>query len=232
MCGDNFRFINYKFRFVRSLPHLNQNISPNEMNWDPKMAPKLDFNEDYYSVLEVPDSIDPKDLKKAYYKIVFQYHPDRKSTEEEKSLCNKQMMVINNAYKILKDPTTRKEYDIKRKPKLNSDINNSFVNQRSKTTSKSTTENKYKYKSIYEQYDNTDNYEEDDLFREAWEYFRPKDDRQYTRTEVDDNFKSTKSRPLDLKVSNTLIRLIHVFLLILKLIVITSRIELLRFKRP
>ena len=90
----------------------------NEMNWDPKAAPKLDFNEDYYSVLEAPPNIDSKELKKQYYKIVFQYHPDGKKTEKEKELSNKQMMVINNAYKILKNDVTRKEYDIKRN-KLN-----------------------------------------------------------------------------------------------------------------
>ena len=124
----NPRFINNKLLTKR--PSFNSKInSPrsynlllkdtnNEMNWDPKAAPKLDFNEDYYSVLEAPPNIDSKELKKQYYKIVFQYHPDGKKTEQEKELSNKQMMVINNAYKILKNEVTRKEYDIKRN-KLN-----------------------------------------------------------------------------------------------------------------
>ena len=38
-----------------------------------------------------------------------------KETEEEKSLSNKQMMVINGAYRILKDSRTRAVYDIKRR---------------------------------------------------------------------------------------------------------------------
>lgn len=66
-----------------------------EMTWDIKSAPKLDFDEDYYSVLEVDSKIVPKDLKKAYYSIVFIYHPDRKSEVADKELANKQMMVIN-----------------------------------------------------------------------------------------------------------------------------------------
>lgn len=66
-----------------------------EMTWDIKSAPKLDFDEDYYSVLEVDSKIVPKDLKKAYYSIVFIYHPDRKSEAADKELANKQMMVIN-----------------------------------------------------------------------------------------------------------------------------------------
>ena len=32
--------------------------------WDPKAGPKLDFNEDYYSILEVDSSVSPKELKK------------------------------------------------------------------------------------------------------------------------------------------------------------------------
>lgn len=85
-----------------------------DMNWDPKSGPKLDFGEDFYSVIEVDPAIDQKDLKKAYYKIVFKYHPDNKEGEVAKSLCNKQMMVINNAYKTLKDPALRTKYDLRK----------------------------------------------------------------------------------------------------------------------
>jgi curved DNA-binding protein CbpA len=86
-----------------------------DMDWDPKSAPKLDFNEDFYSILEVDPEIKGKELKKAYYKIVFKYHPDNKEGKEQKDLCNKQMMVINAAYKILKDEDARVAYDRKRR---------------------------------------------------------------------------------------------------------------------
>ena len=66
--------------------------------WDPYMAPKLDFDECYYDVLEANSSYDTKELKKAYYKVVYKYHPDTKETEEEKELSNKQMMVSNCSY--------------------------------------------------------------------------------------------------------------------------------------
>ena len=84
------------------------------LNWDPKSAPKLDFNEDYYSLLEVDERINQQDLKRAYYKIVFKYHPDSKEGESAKELANRQMMVINAAYKVLKDVALRSEYDRKR----------------------------------------------------------------------------------------------------------------------
>ena len=79
-------------------------------------VPKLDFNECYYSVIEVDPKSDSKEVKKAYYKMVLQYHPDNKPnlSEEEKVLRNRQMMVINAAYKILKSSTTRRHYDKKR----------------------------------------------------------------------------------------------------------------------
>ena len=110
-------------------------FSSNDMNWDPKSAPKLDFEEDYYSVIEVSPTIDSKALKKAYYKIVFKYHPDNKEGEAAKSLCNKQMMVINNAYKVLKDETTRKIYDAKRMFKSSQRPNSSRTNENNNSKS-------------------------------------------------------------------------------------------------
>ena len=106
--------------FVRPAPFLHRTCTalfaqePEDLNWDPNSGPKLNFNEDYYSVLEVDPTISNKDLKKAYYKIVFKYHPDNKETKEEKAMSNKQMMVINTAYKTLKDVDARAKYDRKR----------------------------------------------------------------------------------------------------------------------
>lgn len=88
-----------------------------DMTWDPSSAPKLDFNEDFYTVLEVDVTVTAKELKKAYYKMVFKYHPDNRkdASEDEKKLCNQQMMVINNAYRILKEDNLRQTYDVQRK---------------------------------------------------------------------------------------------------------------------
>jgi len=85
--------------------------SSSSSNINPVQAPKLDFEENHYDILEVNPLSSQEELKKAYYKIVFKYHPDNKETEDEKELANRQMMVINFAYKILRDPSTRAEYD-------------------------------------------------------------------------------------------------------------------------
>ena len=50
---------------------------PNNIDWDPKAAPKLDFNEDYYAVIESEPTATSQELKKAYYRTVFKYHPDK-----------------------------------------------------------------------------------------------------------------------------------------------------------
>ena len=42
-----------------------------QVSQDSSTAPKLNFDEDYYSVLEVDPSISQKDLKREYYKIVY-----------------------------------------------------------------------------------------------------------------------------------------------------------------
>lgn len=108
-------FLLIKRPITHSLRGTENSDAEEIMKWpDPKSAPKLDFNEDFYAVLEVSSSADFALLKVAYKRIVFKFHPDRQEAEAAKSLCNKQMMVINNAYKVLKDSTTRKVYDKKR----------------------------------------------------------------------------------------------------------------------
>jgi len=90
----------------------NPNI---DINWDSKSAPKLSFEECYYQVLEINPDATSSAIKKAFYKLVLKYHPDSKDTQDEKDLCNKQMMVINGAYRILKEDKLRIEYDKKRR---------------------------------------------------------------------------------------------------------------------
>lgn len=104
---------NSNFVATRLFASLNDNGEKPEI--DELNAPKLDYDECYYSVLEVSPSISPEALKKAYYKIVFRFHPDNKHSEQEKALSNRQMMVINGAYRVLKDAERRQQYDVQRK---------------------------------------------------------------------------------------------------------------------
>ena len=63
---------------------------------------------DYYAILEIPQSASLSEIKQAYKKQVFKWHPDRNPEIDTTNY----MQWINEAYLILKDPETRKRYDI------------------------------------------------------------------------------------------------------------------------
>lgn len=62
---------------------------------------------DFYDVLGVSKSATPDDLKKAYRKLAFQYHPDKNKTKE----AEEKFKEINQAYEVLSDPQKRSTYD-------------------------------------------------------------------------------------------------------------------------
>ncbi len=62
---------------------------------------------DYYNILGVGPDASGEEIKKAYRKLAFQYHPDRnkdKSAEEK-------FKEVNEAYEVLSDPQKRSNYD-------------------------------------------------------------------------------------------------------------------------
>ncbi len=66
------------------------------------------IRKDFYNTLGVPRDVSDEDLKKAYRKLVLQYHPDRNpgdKTAEEK------IREINAAYEVVGDPEKRRAYD-------------------------------------------------------------------------------------------------------------------------
>ncbi len=64
--------------------------------------------QDYYQVLGVDKSASPEQLKKAYYKLAKEYHPDRKPGDKA---AEKKFKEISAAYEILSDPQKRAAYD-------------------------------------------------------------------------------------------------------------------------
>ncbi len=60
-----------------------------------------------YEILGVNKTASFDEIKKAYRKLSLQHHPDKRTGNEEK------FKEINEAYQVLSDESTRKQYDIK-----------------------------------------------------------------------------------------------------------------------
>jgi len=66
---------------------------------------------DYYKILDVSESASEKQIKAAYRRLAFQYHPDRNQDPESSA----KMKEINEAYAVLSNPNKRRDYDAVRR---------------------------------------------------------------------------------------------------------------------
>lgn len=72
---------------------------------------QFDPGKDYYAVMGADEGASRPDIDRLYKRLAAHLHPDRGGSEEE-------MKSLNEAYGILKDETTRRDYDAqRRKPK-------------------------------------------------------------------------------------------------------------------
>ena len=73
-----------------------------------KQEEPLDFDPeiDYYKVLGLTKKASDKDIKNMYYKLCYEYHPDRTG-----GMHQEKFKEINNAYQILSDEKKKKQYD-------------------------------------------------------------------------------------------------------------------------
>ena len=62
---------------------------------------------DLYSILNVSKSSNDSEIKKAYKKLAFQYHPDKNKSEDAEIKFKE----ISEAYEILTNPDKRRMYD-------------------------------------------------------------------------------------------------------------------------
>lgn len=64
---------------------------------------------DHYKVLGIKGSADEAEVKKAYRKLVLQWHPDKNPADREQA--EDKIRLINNAYETLGNPVKRATYD-------------------------------------------------------------------------------------------------------------------------
>ncbi len=68
-------------------------------------------NKDYYEVLGLTSKATQQEIKEAYRKLAFKYHPDR---NKDDPAASDKMKALNEAYATLSDPVKRREYDMLR----------------------------------------------------------------------------------------------------------------------
>ena len=66
------------------------------------------MTEDYYKILGVSRDADEEEIKKAFRKKAFQYHPDRNQGNSE---AEEMFKKVSEAYSVLSDPQRRAAYD-------------------------------------------------------------------------------------------------------------------------
>ena len=68
---------------------------------------------DYYQILGVPDNASQEDIKRAFRKLAFKYHPD--TNPDNKKQAEEKFKEINEAYGVLGDKDKRQQYGFARK---------------------------------------------------------------------------------------------------------------------
>src|SRR5512138_289197 len=68
---------------------------------------------DYYKILGVSEDATDDEIRKAFRKLAFQYHPDKNPGHEKEA--EEKFKDINEAYGVLSDNAKRQHYDAVRK---------------------------------------------------------------------------------------------------------------------
>jgi DnaJ-class molecular chaperone len=84
---------------------------------------------DYYQILGVPGDASEEDIKNAFRKLAFKYHPDKNPGNEKQA--EEKFKEINEAYSILGDAGKRRQYDFAKKSGFDSNVYSGYGNAQS-----------------------------------------------------------------------------------------------------
>ena len=93
---------------VKSLEESTPNIDG--MLREARTALKKSKRVDYYKLLDINQNAGDTDIKKAYRRAAFKYHPDKASSEDREE-NEKKFKLVGQAQAILSDPAKRQKYD-------------------------------------------------------------------------------------------------------------------------
>ena len=65
--------------------------------------------ENYYSILNVPNTANEDQIKQAYRALAMKYHPDK---NPDSKVAEEKFKRISEAYSVLSDPQKRRDYDL------------------------------------------------------------------------------------------------------------------------
>lgn len=69
------------------------------------------MSDNFYNVLEVPETASPEEIKKSYRRLSMIHHPDKNGNSQE---SKERFQKISEAYEVLGDPEKKQEYDMTR----------------------------------------------------------------------------------------------------------------------
>ena len=69
----------------------------------------MNIKKDYYKILEINKNSTTDEIRKAYKKLAFKYHPDKNPRNPEESEIK--FKEITQAYSVLSDPSKKSDYD-------------------------------------------------------------------------------------------------------------------------
>lgn len=76
----------------------------------------MGLSDDHYRVLQVTRDAEPEVIERAYRALSRKYHPDVQNAEG--GTATRRMQEINEAYRVLRDPSLRHAYDATLRPEV------------------------------------------------------------------------------------------------------------------